>query len=198
VDTEGQVSALNGFPPKPVTTDHRGVKVSLSEAVDGGYVPGATLRALRMDRHRSDKGELPDGLTFPAPAGMRGEKTELFWSAELAGFNRARRGSWPAARPSRDAEDAGPIPEAPSPAVGGIDPDLLVHAAELVISSQFGSPSMLQRKLRLGWETVQRLMSLLEDHGIVGPTQGSRARDVLIPADDLDMRLGALREAAKT
>ena len=95
-----QAGELSASEPGTFTADHRGVKVSLAEAVDGGYVPGATLRALQMDRHRSDRGELPAGLLFPEPAGMRGEKTELFWSAELAEFNAARRGSWPSARAS--------------------------------------------------------------------------------------------------
>jgi len=98
--TFAQAGELSASTPGTVTDDHRGVKVSLAEAVDGGYVPGATLRALQMDRHRSDRKELPAGLLFPEPAGMRGEKTELFWSAELAEFNAARRGSWPSARAS--------------------------------------------------------------------------------------------------
>jgi len=106
VDTDGQVSEVNGFPPKSVTDDHRGVRVSLSEAVGGGYVPGATLKALRMDRHRSDKGELPEGLVFPEVAGVRGEKTELFWSGELAAFNAARRGSWPVTRDNPSTKTA--------------------------------------------------------------------------------------------
>lgn len=85
--------------PEPVTvfapqsvTDPRGFPLSLGDAVERGLTPGATKRSLQMDRHRSDKGQLPDGLKFPEPAGMRGEKTELFWSSELAGFNEARRG----------------------------------------------------------------------------------------------------------
>lgn len=76
----------------PVTgSDPRGVLVGLAEAVRDGYAPGATIQALRMDRHRSDNGELPDGLTFPEPAGSDGQK-ELFWSGEIAEFNEARRG----------------------------------------------------------------------------------------------------------
>ena len=66
--------------------------MSLAEAVQAGFAPGATVQALRMDRHRSDKGELPAGLRFPEPAGSDGPK-ELFWSSELASFNAMRRAS---------------------------------------------------------------------------------------------------------
>jgi S-DNA-T family DNA segregation ATPase FtsK/SpoIIIE len=134
-----------------------------------------------------------DMLFAPAnaskPARLQGAWVTEAEIHEVSGFIREQR----EVAYEHSVEGLGLPPTESELSVGGAgdDEDLLNQAAELVIRSQLGSTSMLQRKLKVGFARAGRLMDLLEEQGVVGPSLGSKARDVLITMEEWEERRSA-------
>lgn len=169
-------------PVRPVEPRELGWQL-LVAAGGAGYAP--------KELHTALSETLGEGANVPAPRTVGGWLTK--WAEEGKAIQ-DKSGQYPryiARSAPQSSGEAAPgqvsvdLPE-------GVDSDLVLTAAELLISTQFGSTSMLQRKLRVGFAVAERLMEYLQHKHIVGPRDGSKARDILIKTPDLPETIAKL------
>ena len=197
------------------------VRITQLARAAGIHLVLATQRPVRRRRDRPDQGQraLPHGVRDllghrlprgPGPAGRRETASaratpcSCRWApprpcvSRVPGSPSPRSTRWSSTSraSSRPSTATTSPPEAQKKQIDddiGDDLEVLLQATELVVTTQFGSTSMLQRKLRVGFAKAGRLMDLLESRGVVGPSEGSKARDVLVKPDDLAAVLAAMK-----
>ncbi|MGW6121468.1 DNA translocase FtsK [Nocardia sp. NPDC055165] len=157
----------------------------------------AYSKALEIEAHEGARallvrcGESFLGLIMPRTIteNQRGEMADWArgWTQRLPAMEAAARSEMVAAAVNPVSIDAVEFDET-------TNLDLFLTAVEAVVRTQFGSSSMLQRRLRIGYAKAVRLIEQMETAGIVAPRGESPLRDVLVPVDQLDALLAALRD----